>query len=547
MIKIDISKAGRMLGLTGLVLYVLLQAAAAFGAGDGAESSTQIASVGSVKSGSSGSGTGELPPFAANLFQGNFAKSGTEGRELAPGDKILLRLWAGNTFDGTLTVSEHGDIDIPEMGKMPVSGLQESQLTEALRSKLNATGQEGTQLYVRLLNAQPVSIFVTGYVMQPGRYSGLASDSVLAFLDRAGGVDPKRGSYRSVRILRNGDEVAVFDLYPFVLRGELPQVRLQNGDTIVVREKGVSVAASGESRNAARFELRKGESMGETIVRLAEPLPTASHVSITGTRNGAPYNLYLSLRDFRATPLSDGDKVQFLADTPGDTIMVEVTGAIRGASRFPLRNGARLRDVQQYIAVDPNRANLAGLYIKRKSVAVRQKKAIDEALRRLEQSSMTATSSSPDEAQIRTHEADMIAKFAEKARTVEPEGVVVVGDGGKVADIALENGDVVVIPERSDVVLVSGEVVMPQALVWVKDKSIKDYVKGAGGFTTRADTSNMLLIRPNGEIISDDGRVMPGDQVLALPRFESKNMQMVKDISQIVYQIAVAAKMVMPI
>lgn len=492
-------------------------------------------------------GGAEPPPFAANLFQGNFAKSGAEGRELGPGDKILLRLWGGSTFDGTLTISEHGDIDIPDLGKMPVSGLQEAQLSEALRSKLNALGREGTQLYVHLLNAQPVSIFVTGYVMQPGRYSGLASDSVLAFLDRAGGVDPRRGSYRSVRILRNGDEIAVFDLYPFVLRGELAQVRLRNGDTIVVREKGASVTASGESRNAARFELRKGESMGETIVRLADPLPTASHVSITGTRNGAPYNLYLPLRDFRATPLADGDKVQFLADTPGDTIMVEVTGAIRGASRFPLRNGAGLRDLQQYIAVDPKRADLAGLYIKRKSVAVRQKKAIDEALRRLEQSSMTATSSSPDEAQIRAHEADMIAKFADKARTVEPEGVVVVGDGGKVADITLENGDVIVIPERSDVVLVSGEVVMPQALVWVKGKSLKDYVKGAGGFTTRADTSNMLLIRPNGEIISDDARVMPGDQVLVLPRFESKNMQMVKDISQIIYQIAVAAKMVMPI
>ena len=487
-----------------------------------------------------------LAPFASNLFQGNFAQAKPEAREVGQGDKMLLRLWGGSSFDGTLIVDDQGEIDLPGIGKMAIAGLQEAQLSEALRSKLNAAGQESTQVYYRVLNSQPVSIVVTGSVMKPGRYSGAASDSILAFLDRAGGIDPRRGSYRNIFLLRGGAEQASFDLYPFVLRGELPVLRLQNNDTIVVREKGISVSATGESRNSARFELRQGENRGETLIGLAEPLPNASHVSISGTRNGAPYNLYLPMRDFRTTPLADGDKVQFLADTPGDTIMVEVTGAIRGASRFPLRNGARLRDLQQYIAVDPARANLAGLYIKRKSVAGRQKKAIDESLRRLEQSTMTATSASPEESQIRSHEADMIAKFAEKARSVEPEGIVVVGDGGKVADIALENGDIIVIPEKSDVVLVSGEVVMPQALVWSKKKYIKDYVKGAGGFTNRADTSKTLLIRPNGEIEIDDETVYPGDQVIVLPRFESKNMQTVKDISQIMYQIAVAAKIVVP-
>ncbi len=485
-------------------------------------------------------------PFGANLFQGNFAQSGTEAREISSGDKILLRLWGGLTFDDTLTVDEQGLITLPGIGSMPLAGLQEAQLGDALRSKLDAAGQSDTRIYCRLLNAQPVSVVVTGPVMKPGRYSGGASDSVLAFLDRAGGIDPKRGSYRNILLLRDGAQLASLDLYPFIIRGDLPAVRLRNNDTIVVREKGVSVSATGEIRNSARFELRQGANLGDTLIGLAEPLPAASHVSISGVRGGAPYNQYLPMRDFRVTTLADGDKVRFLADTPGDTIMVEVSGAIRGASHFPLRNGARLRDLLLYIAVDPARANLEGLYIKRKSVAARQKKAIDDSLRRLEQSTMTATSSSPDEAQIRTHEAEMIAKFAERARAVDPEGIVVVGDGGKVADIALEDGDIVVVPEKSDVVMVSGEVVMPQALVWSKKKSPRDYVNGAGGFTTRADTGNILLIRPNGEIDLDSQPVRPGDQVIVLPRFDSKNMQTVKDISQIVYQIAVAARLVIP-
>ena len=49
----------------------------------------------------------------------------------------------------------------------------------------------------------------------------------------------------------------------------------------------------------------------------------------------------------------------------------------------------------------------------------------------------------------------------ERAKAVEPEGVVVLSDGQKIGDITLEDGDVIVIPAKSDVVLVSGEVMMP--------------------------------------------------------------------------------------
>ena len=43
------------------------------------------------------------------------------------------------------------------------------------------------------------------------------------------------------------------------------------------------------------------------------------------------------MNDFKALRLENGDQIRFLADRPGDTIMVEAQGAIRGASRFPVR------------------------------------------------------------------------------------------------------------------------------------------------------------------------------------------------------------------
>ena len=101
------------------------------------------------------------------------------------------------------------------------------------------------------------------------------------------------------------------------------------------------------------------------------------------------------------------------------------------------------------------------MYIKRKSVAARQKKAIADSLRRLEETAFTASSSSTDEAAIRAKEAEMVSKFVERAKAVEPEGVVVLDGGPDKADLALEDGDIIVIPPKSDVVLVSGEV-MPK-------------------------------------------------------------------------------------
>ncbi|MEG2005679.1 MAG: polysaccharide export protein, partial [Bilophila sp.] len=323
--------------------------------------------------------------------------------------------------------------------------------------------------------------------------------------------------------------------------------RFQDGDTIVVGEKGPSVVASGEIRNTARFEFKKENVTGAALADLADPQSRASHVSLIGSRNGAPYNLYLPLREFRTLRLESGDQVRFLADTPGDTIMIEAQGAIRGASRFPVRRNARLRDIQSYIAVEPDRANLGGLYIKRKSVAVRQKKAIEDALRRLEQNAYTATSASSDEAQIRSKEAEMLSNFISRARDVQPEGVVVVGTKGNIADLALEDGDIIVIPEKTDVVLISGEVMMPQAIVWNKNKDLNDYIRGAGGFSNRADTSNLLVLRPSGEVFPNTSQIEPGDQVLILPRVESKSLQAVKDISQVLYQVAVACKVILDI
>ncbi|MBO6170887.1 MAG: polysaccharide biosynthesis/export family protein, partial [Desulfovibrio sp.] len=85
----------------------------------------------------------EPQPYAANLFQGNFSQSAASGDKnaavIAPGDRVVLRLWGGGLkVDDTLVVSPDGRLDVPEVGVIPVAGLGYDTLTEALRSKLAA-------------------------------------------------------------------------------------------------------------------------------------------------------------------------------------------------------------------------------------------------------------------------------------------------------------------------------------------------------------------------------------------------------------------------
>lgn len=490
--------------------------------------------------------TQSLKPFGANLFRGNFASTYGSGMNddyvILPGDRITVRVWGARNYDDVLFVDQQGNIFLPEVGPVQVAGLKQAALSGSVRAKLASVFPENVNIYVNLQSAQPVAVYVAGNVPNPGRYAGGPQDSVMSYLDRAGGILPEQGSYRNIKILRGRQVIGRVDLYNYMMRGELPHIRLKDGDTILVEPFGMSVAAYGLLRQPARYEFR-GAASGKDLLAYALPMNGVSHVSVGGMRNGEPFNVYVTLEDFRNLRLEDGDRVEFVADTRGRTIMVAASGAIHGASRFPVLKQTRLKTLLEYIAVEPELADIRSIYIRRRSVAAEQKIILADALRRLEQSALTATSASVDEAGIRVKEAELIQNFVQRASQMEPDGVLVVSRDGRISDVLLEEGDEIVIPRKTDVVHVSGEVLIPAAVTWEKDLSLKGYLDGAGGLSDRADTDNILIVGLNGEVSRAEGQhIKPGDRILVMPRFDSKNLQLVKDVTQVLYQMAVAVK-----
>ncbi|HPE58894.1 MAG TPA: SLBB domain-containing protein [Thiolinea sp.] len=547
--------------LPGLLLWCLLAlapglmlAAGDSKAADDAVSAAVVTDVQAFDEGLPRTGGGSrsgLKPYGANLFEGNYSVRKTT--ELDPnyrvqaGDRISIRLWGATTLNEVMTVDANGDIFVPDVGEIRMLGVRSADVSSRIKVEVGKVYNDAVDVYASLLSATPtdVSVFVTGQVMKPGQYLGQPDDSLLAYLNQAGGVDPQRGSYRHVMVKRGDARIASVDLYDFINNGNLPRIRFQNGDTIVVRPQGNRVDVEGAARNGYRFEFLSAVLTGSQLVRYARPDSSVTHVALSGTREGLPTSRYLSYEQFLRTRLLDGDVVRFVTDAPSDVMDIRVEGSHLGNAYYAVRRGSRLQEILDYIAVNPNEADIANVYIRRKSVAQQQKRQIDEALRRLERSVLTAPASSDGEATIRAREAELVLQFVQRAEKVQPEGRVVVSERGQVANVRLEDGDVIVIPQKSDVITISGEVQVPQAVVYARNAGVLDYIAQAGGFTDRANRERLVLVKPNGKVLMGGSLyVEPGDQVVVYPAIDTKNVQATKDIVQIIYQIAVAARAV---
>lgn len=495
------------------------------------------------------SGEDYPPPYGANLFAGGYESERTDGLNenylIAAGDKINIWLWGAVNYADVPTVDTQGNIFIPNIGPIHLEGVPASDVNKLVSSKIKAIYTNNVEVYVNLLTATPVSVYLSGAIIRPGQYAGMASDSLLYFLKRAGGIDSERGSYRKIQILRNNKLLAEADLYSFVQSGKLPQITFQDKDVILVKPQQAAITVSGSVRNPFRFELTKDVSSGQEISDYAKPLAKISHVGVFGSRATGPFSVYLEYKDFLDFKLQDGDSVIFNDDLHAQVIDVQISGSYLGPSYFAVKKSTRLHDLLSHIPINPELTDNKSIYILRKSVAERQKQMLSDSLDRLERSVFTAPASSDGEAAIRAKEAELVMAFSEKARKVEPLGKVIVSDNGITANILLEKGDQIVIPHYTDLIQVGGEVLMPQAIVFNPNATIDDYVAWAGGFTDRAEDERISIVRANGVVIFDkDAKIQRGDQILVLPKIDTKTMQAFKDITQIIYQIAVAANVV---
>ena len=489
----------------------------------------------------------EPPMFGQQLFRGAVQSYGVGFNPdymLAIGDRVLLRIWGSFTFEAVQTIDPQGNVFVPNVGPVRLAGVRNNQLNDVVGGAVRRVYRDNVEVYASLDTAQPVRLFVTGFVRAPGQYPGAAAESVLGYLARAGGIDPSRGSYIDVKLIRSGEERASFDLYEFLLEGRLAPGQLQDGDTLVVAPRHNAVRVTGDVFNSYGFEFRDERTSAADVLALARPRPAATHVSITRKAGARQFGEYYALGALEGVTVTAGDELAVITDRTVATILVRVDGAIESSRVLTLPYGSQLRDAFELVQPTPQ-AQPEAVQLFRTSVAERQREMLEVSLRALESYALNGRSATSEEAALRAREAEQITRFIERARTVEPKGQVVLAGRETAMDTLLSDGDVLVIPERSSLVLVHGEVTQPNAIAYDSRSSVMDYVRLAGGTTQRAKNSRIVLLRRDGSFVDDDrAQPEPGDEILVLPVVGAKNVEVARGIAQILYQLAIAAHVV---
>src|SRR5690606_19345256 len=90
-------------------------------------------------------------------------------------------------------------------------------------------------------------------------------------------------------------------------------------------------------------------------------------------------------------------------------------------------------------------------------------------------------------------------------------------EGSKRYDIPMEDGDVIVVPRQLRTVIVRGQVLNPNRVVYREGKSLKYYIKQAGGFTAKAHKKKTFVQHANGAVEGSGWGypdVQPGSEII---------------------------------
>ncbi len=494
--------------------------------------------------------------FGDWMFTGQFAQQQFVGfnpnYEIASGDHIEIRMWGGYVFDGKLNVDNQGNLFLPQIGPILVRGVQNKDLNEFVAKSVTKVFKTNVGVYASLVGAEPVKVFVTGYVAEPGLYAGHSADSVLRFIDLAGGITSDKGSYISISVLRQGKLHKNINLYEFLLEGKLPVFQIFDGDTILVGASKSSVTVTGLVKNPFKFEFTNKDIPLSEVLDYARVNSGATHIRLSRNNLMKREVEYIPLSKAEGVITHSGDIVDVVSDKTPGTISVRVEGEHNSRQEYILPYGSNLGDLLKQVTYTAN-AQPEAVQLFRASVKERQEAMLMQQLRALESSVLNARSSTREEAALRTQEAALVMKWVNRAKDVDLKGQVILGGVTAKGEILLEGGDVIRIPRRSNLVMVHGDVLFPSAMGYEDSRTPKDYIDLAGGFVAKSNQSLILIMHRDGTFDKVNARKLdsrrtglnPGDEIFVLPRVQDKYMQWTKDITQVLYQIAISAGVIL--
>ncbi|MEZ9320308.1 SLBB domain-containing protein [Vibrio sp. 10N.286.51.E5] len=274
---------------------------------------------------------------------------------VGPGDEIRIQMFGKEDGDTLVTVDRNGQISLPRIGPVSVSGKSFSQVNDELVGLIKERIIGGNVL-VSMGNMRMMQVYITGEATVPGAYNVNGVTTLTQALIAAGGVK-ETGSLRKVQLKREGKVVAVLDMYNLLLNGDSSQdVRLEKGDTLFIPPKKSTITVDGEVLRPAHFELTKPTSLSKVLSYAGGTKATAYLGSVTikrKTQSGTVMETVdLTKSSGQNYKVKDGDEIHLglVSDYPINAVGLRGQAVRQGGYEY--RPGMRVSDIVSSIDKD---------------------------------------------------------------------------------------------------------------------------------------------------------------------------------------------------
>ncbi|NOY06980.1 MAG: hypothetical protein GXO82_10205 [Chlorobi bacterium] len=509
----------------------------------GEESSLQLLLGGGEKSNAETvrQPTGEQMPFSRTIDPDYYV--------CGPGDQMALVLTKPFNLTTPLVVSADGSLVIPRVGAVHVAGLTLSAARATVFSTLQQKYPE-VQGTLSLLQSRPIIVQVVGQVKSPGIMNVTAGTPVSVALMLAnvepetkaasGFTPPAPGapnvgyrarlarryfgsnesdprSLRRITIRHTDGSTDRADLIRFLATNDPAfDPFLREGDVVVVpprQQNAPSIGIFGAVRSPGSFEFLPGDKLSD-LVKMGFGIRHDVDITSATLFRSNGENVALSVEDLlRATPnpdipLQPGDRLIVFANfTRASTGSVAVDGEVRSPGVFPIVPGVtRLTEVVKAAGGFTGNAwpSLCELYRRQIGIDGAPIDLNREAALNFQRSNLYVEDTLHWRNDSRVREGKVAVDF---------HRLFVLNDS--TADVALEDGDILLVPRNTGTVYVFGQVNNPGFIPYVEGKDFDWYIEQAKGYAEEASTGRARIIKANTRawMDPDDTVIEPGDMI----------------------------------
>jgi len=297
-----------------------------------------------------------LPMYGYNLFSrppSTFAPVSNipvpQDYLIGPGDEIVLTAWGQVDIDLRVIVDRNGDINLPKVGIVNVTGIKYQDLERYLKNRIGRVFRN-FKLSVSLGKLRSLQVFVVGQAKRPGVYTVSSLSTLINTLFASGGPS-HNGTMRHIQLKRAGKIVTELDMYELLIKGDKSKdVALLSGDVIYIPPIGHLAAISGSVKNPAIYELMDDKITLASLLDLSGGFTTTAAGQKVLLERIADHSVRkveeFQLDDQGLTRLiRDGDLVQVSSIDAHFDNAVTLRGSVASPGRYPWKEGMRVSDL----------------------------------------------------------------------------------------------------------------------------------------------------------------------------------------------------------